>query len=191
MKLAAALTLALVAWPATAATPWHTDATASRLTFTATQAGARFTGRFVRFDADIVFDGVDLPGSRFEVRVATASADTSDEQRDTLLRGPDFFWSDAHPQALFVAESFSTESDGWTTAGHLTLRGVTRRVPLHFRFSRLPDGSARLEGSATIRRLEFGVGQGEWSGTKWVGDTVEVRFALRLLPVTSPVTDAP
>lgn len=190
MRLAALASLALVAWPATAATHWKMDAAASRLSFTATQAGARFTGRFTRFDADIVFDGVDLPGSRFEVRIATASADTSDEQRDTLLRGPDFFWSDAHPQALFLAETFSVENDGWAAGGSLTLRGMTHPVPVHFRFSPLPDGSARLEGAATIRRLEFGVGQGEWSGTKWVGDTVEVRFALRLLPVKPPAADA-
>lgn len=183
--------LALVACPATAATSWRVDAAASRLTFTATQAGARFTGRFARFDADIDFDGADLPGSHFEVRIATGSADTQDEQRDTILRGPDFFWSDAHPQALFVAESFSAENGGWTTVGTLTLRGVTRRVPLRFRFSHLPDGSAQLEGSTTIGRLDFGVGQGEWSGTRWVGSAVEVGFTLRLLPVTPPATDVP
>lgn len=182
MRLVAALGLALAAWPAAAATSWNVDTTASRLTFSAIQAGARFTGRFAHFDAEIVFDDGDLPGSRFEVRIATGSADTHDDQRDTILRGPDFFWSDAHPQALFVADEFSTTDGGWTAAGSLTLRGVTRRVPLRFRFSRLPDGDARLEGSATISRLDFGVGQGEWSGTKWVGDPVEVGFMLILKP---------
>ena len=189
MKFVAALVLALAAWPATAATPWAVDAAASSLTFTAVQAGGKFTGRFMRFDAEIVFDDLDLPGSRFAVRIATGSADTYDEQRDTILRGPDFFWSDAHPQALFVADEFSPSDGGWTAAGSLTLRGVTRRVPLQFRFSRQPNGGARLEGSATIRRLDFGIGQGEWSGTKWVGDPVKVGFILILKPAA--VASAP
>ena len=180
MTLAAALSLALVAWPVSAATPWTVDAAASRLTFTAVQAGGQFTGRFTHFDAEIAFDGASLSGSRFAVHVATASADTHDEQRDTILRGPDFFWSEAHPQAVFVTDEFAAADGDWTAAGSLTLRGVTRSVPLRFRFLQLPDGGARLEGSTTIRRLDFGVGQGEWSDTKWVGDEVDIAFTLIL-----------
>jgi hypothetical protein len=38
-----------------------------------------------------------------------------------------------------------------------------------------------LEGRATLRRLEFGIGaEGDWRDTRWVGDEVEVRFELRL-----------
>lgn len=183
MKLAAAFVLALAAWPATAATSWRMDPAASTLTFTATQAGARFTGRFAQFSADIVFDGRELADSRFEVRIATASADSHDEQRDDLLRGQDFFWSEAYPEALFVADEFVAAADGGVALGHLTLRGVTRRVPVRFQFLPLANGSARLEGTAVLKRLDFGVGQGEWSGTVWVGDMVEIEFDLRLTAI--------
>ena len=64
--------------------------------------------------------------------------------------------------------------------GTLTLRGVTRPVSVRFRFERSPEGGARLDGSARLRRLDFGVGQGEWTSTEWVGDEVEVSFELRL-----------
>ena len=37
-----------------------------------------------------------------------------------------------------------------------------------------------MKGAADLRRLEFGVGQGEWSSTEWVGDEVKVVFTLRL-----------
>lgn len=182
MRAAVALALALVTGAASAATPWSMDAAASRLTFTATQAGARFTGRFTRFDADIRFDALDPATSRMAVRIATASVDTYDEQRDSALRGPDFFWSEAYPEALFTAQRVSAAGTGWIATGQLTLRGVTRPVSVHFAFAKLPDGSARLEGSATLRRLDFGVGQGEWSSTQWAGDGVDVAFALRLTP---------
>lgn len=182
MRSAAALALALAAWPAIAATSWRVDPAASRLTFTAVQAGARFSGRFTRFDAQIDFDGANPSGSRFAVRVATASADTYDEQRDSVLRGPDFFRTRDYPQALFVTDEFAAADGEWTAAGSLTLRGVTRSVPLRFRFLKLPDGGARLEGSTVIRRLDFGVGQGEWADTKWVGNDVEIAFSLALRP---------
>jgi polyisoprenoid-binding protein YceI len=42
-----------------------------------------------------------------------------------------------------------------------------------------------MKGGATLRRLEFGVGQGEWAATTWVGDPVDVAFDLKLLPVTA------
>ena len=38
-----------------------------------------------------------------------------------------------------------------------------------------------LTGSASINRLDFGVGQGEWASTEWVGDEVNISFDLRIL----------
>jgi hypothetical protein len=40
-----------------------------------------------------------------------------------------------------------------------------------------------MKGSASLRRLAFGLGQGEWASTEWVGDEVDIRFELRLQPV--------
>lgn len=70
--------------------------------------------------------------------------------------------------------------EGYLAQGTLTLRGVARPVPVRFTFERLADGGARLTGSTTLSRLEFGVGQGEWTSTEWIGDAVEVSFDLRL-----------
>ncbi len=63
----------------------------------------------------------------------------------------------------------------------LTLRDVTRDVTLSFTFEPAADsGTAVLEGGTTVRRLDFGVGQGEWRDTRWVGDEVTIRFSLFL-----------
>jgi len=165
---------------AQAAPSWTLDAADSRLGFAATQAGARFEGRFARFEADIRFDEQDLASSRFEVRVETASADTAESRRDGILTGPDFFWSERHPIATFEALDFSVSGRAYLARGTLTLRGISRPVELRFGFERLPQGGARLTGGTTLRRLQFGVGQGEWASTEWVGDEVEVSFDLRL-----------
>jgi polyisoprenoid-binding protein YceI len=41
---------------------------------------------------------------------------------------------------------------------------------------------ATMKGGAGLSRLAFGLGQGEWASTEWIGDAVEVRFELKLQP---------
>jgi polyisoprenoid-binding protein YceI len=167
---------------ADAATTWTTDAARSRLVFTATQAGGEFDGQFRRFRADIAFDPADLAGSRFRVEIETASADTQDKDRDTALGGSDFFAADRWPTATYEAGEFAATASGrYEARGKLTIRGVTRDVPVSFTFKPAADGrSASLDGGTTIRRLDFGVGQGEWKDTKWIGNDVRIRFELTL-----------
>ncbi len=180
LTLAGAALACLGGAPVAAAPTWQLDPVASQLAFSATQAGATFDGRFTRFRADIRFDEADLAGSRFEVTIDMVSADTSESRRDEILKGPDFFWTERYPAAVFEAVDFSGSGNAYLGRGTLTLRGVTRPVSVRFRFERSPDGGARLDGSTQLRRLDFGVGQGEWTSTEWVGDEVEVRFELRL-----------
>jgi len=180
LTLTGAALAGLVGGPAAAATAWQLEPAASRLGFSATQAGAVFDGRFTRFGAEIHFDEADLASSRFEVDIDTSSADTGEARRDEILQGPDFFWVDRYPTAVFEAVDFSVSGDACLARGTLTLRGVSKPVPVRFRFERLPEGGALLVGSARLRRLDFGVGQGEWTATEWIGDEVEVSFELRL-----------
>jgi polyisoprenoid-binding protein YceI len=171
-----------VAPSARAATAWTTALGLSRLDFTATQAGGAFDGQFRRFRADIVFDPADLAGSRFKVEIETGSADTQDEDRDAALSGKDFFAADRWPTATYEASRFAATGPGrYEARGRLTIRGVTHDVPVTFTFSPAADGrSAALTGGTTIRRLDFGVGQGEWQDTKWIGNDVRIRFELIL-----------
>jgi hypothetical protein len=37
-------------------------------------------------------------------------------------------------------------------------------------------------GTATLKRLAFGVGQGDWKSTEWVDDAVKINFSLVLKP---------
>ena len=174
-----AIVLAASAWAATA---WQTVVANSRIEFTGSLAGGDFTGRFGKFDAGIVFDPADLPGSRFRVVVETASADTADADRDAALKGADFFATDRWPTASYEASQFVMTAPGrFEARGRLTMRGVTRDLPVTFTFRAPADGnSAALTGEATIHRLDFGVGQGEWQDTKWLGNDVRVRFDIVL-----------
>jgi len=176
----AALLLATTATHA--AGTWTTDATRSRLEFTATLAGGDFDGAFRRFTADIDFDPADLGGSRFGVEIDTASADTGDAERDLALKGADFFAVERWPSARFSADRFVALGNGrFEAAGKLTIRDTTREIRLPFGFKPVADGArAELEGGVAIRRLDYGVGQGEWQDTQWVSDEVRIRFTLQL-----------
>jgi polyisoprenoid-binding protein YceI len=65
--------------------------------------------------------------------------------------------------------------------GKLTLRGVTRelRVPLTIR---KVGAGLEISGEVTVRRLDYGVGQGEWKSTEWVGNDVKLQYKVPLVP---------
>lgn len=167
---------------AQAAPGWVADAARSRLEFTGTLAGGTFDGSFGRFRPEIAFDPADLAASRFLVTIETGSADTLDADRDAILKGPEFFAVERWPTARFEATRFAMAGPGrYEAHGRLTLRDVTRDVTLTFDFTPAADGrTAGLAGGTSVRRLDFGVGQGEWRDTQWLGDEVSVRFRLML-----------
>lgn len=173
--------VALLAAGAAGAKSWQGDAAAGALQFDAVQADATFTGSFKDYDLRFDFDPAKPAGGRLDVTVALASTDTEDTERDEILKSAEFFWIERHPQASFHATRFRRDGKRWRADGELTLRGVTR--PAAVLFTLAEQGQAlRMKGDAKIRRLPFGVGQGEWQSTEWIGDEVVVRFDLKLKP---------
>jgi polyisoprenoid-binding protein YceI len=170
--------------PALAAPPgasYTADPQLSRLEFTGVQAGAEFKGAFHKFTAAIDFAPDALASAHFDVQIDTSSVDTMDGDRDKTIRGPDIFDAAHFPSAHYVTSSFTKTAAGYTAVGALTLRGVTKDVPIDFRFTP-GSGGAKLEGTAKLKRLDFGAGQGDWKSTEWVGDTVKISFSLALKP---------
>ncbi len=176
--------IALLAAGQAAAGAWQGVGSAGKLEFTAVQAGARFTGRFKDFKVQFTFDSAAPAQGKLDVQVVLTSADTQDAERDEVLKSQDFFWTSKHALAQFHAEGFERDGKGWKAPGKLTLRGVTR--PVIVRFELTPKGKRlAMKGSATVKRLEFGVGQGDWSSTEWIGDDVLVAFDLNLRPASA------
>jgi polyisoprenoid-binding protein YceI len=159
------------------------DPAKSSLQFTFLQAGAPNTGRFARFSVSLDFPGADPAGGRLEVTVDDASLDTGDKDRDDTLRSDDLFAVTKFPQARFSAGQIVRTAGGYEATGKLTIRGVTRdaRVPFTFREADEHGVSAGyMAGKTVVRRLDFGVGQGDWKATDQAGNDVTVSFSLRL-----------
>jgi polyisoprenoid-binding protein YceI len=161
------------------------DPGASRLEFSGLQAGAEFKGVFHKFTAIVNFAPDALADARFDIEIDLNSLDTMDEDRDGAMRGADIFDVAHFPTAHYVTHSFVRTASGYTAVGALTLRGVTKEVPVDFQFAATTTG-AKLSGGARLKRLDFGVGQGEWKSTKSVADEVNVAFALNLKPKPAP-----
>jgi polyisoprenoid-binding protein YceI len=174
----AAAMAARAAGPAASVTA---DPGASRLEFIGVQAGAEFKGSFRKFTAAVDFAPDSLASARFDVQIDLNSLDTMDKDRDKTMRGPDIFDIAHFPTAHYVTRSFTKTAAGYSAVGALTLHGVTKDVPIDFQFVSAA-GQSKIEGTAKLKRLEFGVGQGDWKSTEWVKDEVKVAFSLVLKP---------
>jgi polyisoprenoid-binding protein YceI len=183
----ASLLMAVYLGVAGAATPavvhYVLDQSKSTLEYSFTQAGAQNKGRFTRFPVTFDFSPDDLGASRLDVTVDMGSLDTGDQERDDTLRSNDLFAVKKFPQAHFSATQIVKTAAGFEAVGKLTIRDVTRdmRVPFTFRTA-TENGAAvgYMSGKTTLRRLDYGVGQGDWKATDQVGNDVGVAFALRL-----------
>jgi polyisoprenoid-binding protein YceI len=157
------------------AAQWQSTSPQSTLTFHANQAGAEFQGAFERFTAQVSFDPTKPAECSFDVTIDIASVNSQDQERDDTLKSADLFDAKRFPQSRYTANGCTAKGQQFVSRGKLTLRGVTREVPITFVF----DGKT-LKGNARLKRLDFGVGQGDWQDTQWVGNEVKVGFVLQV-----------
>ncbi|MFH0916551.1 MAG: YceI family protein [bacterium] len=139
-------------------------------------------GAFPEFSADAEIDDKDLTKSQATVEVNVASLDTREPRRDEHLRSADFFDAEHFPTIFYVVKSTDQVSSGrYRIIGDLTIKGITREVPLDAVISGPltdPFGALRLGISAEGRvdRHDYGL---DWNlvakgGGLLVGDEVKI-----------------
>lgn len=178
---ALALAAALLAAPA-----WATDyvqAPGSSLAFATKYQGEVFVGRFPGFSTALRFDPAALADARLDVRIPLAQATVEHPDGTDTLRSAAFFDAARVSQARYTATRFhALGGDRFAADGTLSLRGVSRPVTLEFTWT--PGTPAVLAGRATVPRLAFGVGGGEWADTDLIPDEVAVSTRVNLVPAT-------
>jgi polyisoprenoid-binding protein YceI len=155
----------------------------SAIGFTATQQGRPVDGHFETFTAAIDFDPNDLAASRIEVVIDVASIATGHPDRDLTLRSTSFFDVAHWPSARFASDEIEhRQGERYEARGTLTMRDVTQDVVLPFTLAIAPHPAAagalqaRAAGELTVRRLDYGIGQGDFASTATVGDEVVIRI---------------
>ena len=174
--LSALVLAAALAAPAFAAD--YTQATGSSLTFTGKYQGEAFNGRFPGFGTAFSFDPANLATGKLDVVIPLATATAGNPDYDTELRGGSFFNSGKFPQARYTATKFrSLGGNKYAADGVLSLRGVAKPVTLTFTWT--PGAKPVLAGTAVVKRLDFGVGSGEWTDTGTIPN--EIQIATRVI----------
>lgn len=176
-----ALLLALALPGIATAADYTVQPASSTLGFSNTFQGESFDGQFGQWTAAIRYDPVNLAASKFDVEVTLASVKTGDSDRDTALPGADFFDVAKFPKAHFVTTGFRRSGGKVIADGTLTLRGVSKPVSLEVAF-KPQAGGATLDVAGTVKRLDFGVGTGDYADTSVIGGEVKVTAHLQLAP---------
>jgi polyisoprenoid-binding protein YceI len=182
--------LALAAAGAASATPYRV-LPGSSLGFATSYQGESFEGSFAKFSPRIEFDPKQLAGARFDVAIELASAGTRNDERDETLRGEDFFNTHKSAQAHYLATKFrALGGNRYVADGTLTLNGISKPVALAFTWT--PGAQTVLAGSATVQRLDFKVGTGDWADTGDLPNAVTVKTRLLLAaPAGTPAAKKP
>lgn len=164
--VAASLVTLLVAAPAVQAAD-YVQAPGSTLVFASKYDGEVFTGQFPGFDTKLSFDPANLAGAKLDVTIPLAGAKSGNTDRDSTLQGADFFDVAKFATAHYRADKFRALGNNQFAAdGTLELRGVSKPVTLTFTWT--PGAQPVLAGKATVKRLDFGVGGGDWADTKTI-----------------------
>ena len=151
-------------------------------------------GSFKNVHGTLDFDSANPGLSSVDVVIETAGIWTGDDKRDGHLRAPDFLDAESHPEITFQGNRVELIGDhDYLVKGDLTIRGVTREVPLKVKYlgtwptpwweevegEWVNKGPKQREGflaETEINRHDFGV---SWNdkidkGGVVVGDTVYI-----------------
>ena len=150
------------------------------VSFEVRQAGAPFRGAFRRFGGEICLATDQV--TRIDVWLEPASVDSGLPEIDTALRDKEFFETGRYPRIAYTGKSAEVRGGRQLARGTLEIKGRRRDVEVAFSLRRDGGGPA-VSGSLTLNRLDYGIGTGEWSDTKWLGAEVKVDFNVTLAAV--------
>jgi polyisoprenoid-binding protein YceI len=148
--------------PGYVAGTWAIDPVHSEVGFAARHMMvSKVRGKFRTFSGQLV-TGADPLDSSVSAEIDLASIDTGHEQRDGHIRSADFFDVENYPTMTYRSTGVRVSGDGYVLDGKLTLKGVTKEVPLALElngFGPDPYGGTRAGFTATgeINRRDFGV----------------------------------
>ena len=179
-KLCAAALSLVMAIAASVALAAVADSGGSRVQFVAKQSEVPLTGRFAKFRADVDLDPAHPQGGRIKVVIDLASADAGGADANQLLRSKEFFDVASFPDATFEATSITAAPNGgFQAAGTFTLKGHRAGILVPFT-ARQQGATTWFEGSTSISRLAYHVGEGQWSDTGTLDDEVLIDFKLQV-----------
>jgi polyisoprenoid-binding protein YceI len=176
---AALAPLVLLSGMSTQAAVFELDPAESTVIFKWSYEGTPYQGEFKNVQASFDIDLTNPGGCNFSVTIPIADIAVDGAEVKDYLMDIEMFDVDQFPTASFQATKCSLQSvNSFTAEGSLTIRNQTH--PLAFPFTldiEMNDGQPRfhLTSEVTVKRLEFGVGQGYWANTSTIPNDVTIQ----------------
>lgn len=192
MKTLFAATLALGAAAALLGAPAPADAQSaakllpaqSEVSFSIKQMGVPVDGKFTRFDAQVQLDPKKPETGKESFSIDIASATMGNAESDAELPKAEWFGTAKFPKATFVSSAVKAAGPGkFEVAGKLTIKGNARDISVPVTLTQA-GATSTATGTFTIKRVEFKIGEGEWTDTSIVANDVTVKFKLALSGIT-------
>jgi len=148
--------------PGYEAATWNIDPIHSEVGFSVRHMMvSKVRGRFTKFGGQLV-TADDPARSSVTAEIDLRSINTGQDQRDDHIRSADFFEVETYPTMTYKSTGIRVQDGEYILDGDLTLKGVTKRVPLHLElngFGPDPYGGVRAGFTATgeLNRRDFNV----------------------------------
>jgi len=176
----ALLALALQSAPALAQSPAKLVPAQSEVAFVTKQMGVPVDGKFKKFDAQINLDPKNPAAGSVAFSVDTGSASLGVPESDAEMPKAIWFNVAKFPQAHFKSTAIKGLGNGkFEVAGKLDIKGSTRDIVVPVQITQA-NGQSTATGSFVIKRLDFKIGEAEWTDTTVVANDVTVKFKLAL-----------
>ena len=157
----------------------------SEIAFTSKQMGVPVDGKFKKFEAQITFDPKKPEAGNIAFTIDLTSAQIGDAETMAELAKAVWFDSKRVPQATFQSSGVKAAGAGkFDVAGKLNIKGNVRDVVVPVTLTQAA-GTTTAAGAFVIKRLDFKIGEGDWSDTSMVANDVQVKFKLALTGVGS------
>ena len=150
----------------------------SEVTFQVKQSGVPIDGRFRKFDAQLSLDPRAPQTGSVAITIDTASATVGFAESDAELPRAPWFSSAKFPRAVFQSSAIKALGGGrFQAAGKLELKGTAHDlvVPVTIVQS---GAQSTATGEFVVKRLDYKIGENEWSDLSLVANDVRVRFKL-------------
>jgi len=185
MDIQHSLTVALLAAglhaaPALAQAPAKLVPAQSEVGFVTKQMGVPVDGKFKKFDAQINLDPKKPETGNVAFSIDTGSATLGVPESDAEMPKSTWFNVAKFPQATFKSNAIKGLGNGkFEVAGKLDIKGQSRDVVVPVQITQ-SGGTSTATGSFVIKRLDFKIGEAEWTDTTVVANDVTVKFKLAL-----------
>jgi polyisoprenoid-binding protein YceI len=160
--------------PAHAAT-WELDATKSKVIFQYSYKAKPYEGEFKNVKATFKIDPASPAACEFSVTIPIADLYVNNQEVVDYLLDIELFDVDQFPTATFKANKCRLQSvNSFVSDGTLTIRDKTKPMSFPFKLEVGAKGF-HLTSEVTIKRLDFGVGQGYWANTAEIPNDVKIK----------------